>query len=56
MKITKIWFDASYIYGKDEKGRESISNLYSGILNCKQHLLRNECNTLLAWMVFIGVA
>ena len=27
MKITEIWFDASYIYGKDEKGKEYKQSL-----------------------------
>ena len=27
MKITNIWFDADYIYGKDEKGKEYKQSL-----------------------------
>ena len=27
MKITKIWFDADYIYGKDEEGKEYKQSL-----------------------------
>ena len=27
MKITKIWFDADYIYGKDDKGKEYKQSL-----------------------------
>ncbi len=27
MKITEIWFDTSYIYGKDEKGKEYKQSL-----------------------------
>ncbi len=64
MKIMKIWFDADYIYGTDEKGKEYkqsllwypklTSNHCCGIQSCVMPVTRNAKNIPSESVVYIG--